>query len=96
MSKWRQFFNSLLLEKGAEKWLKDTGSRKVALVVVFKRWVPCLYAEEKDSAEEMEESKWVTVEADLGEKRWDERRKRECRGWPQVAGTSPAHKRSER
>lgn len=37
MSKWRQFFNGLLLEKGAEKWLKDTGSRKVALVVVFKR-----------------------------------------------------------
>lgn len=35
MSKWRQIFNGVLLEKGAEKWLKDMGSRKVAFVVVF-------------------------------------------------------------
>lgn len=53
MSKWRWIFNRVLLEKRAEEWLKDVGSRKV--LWFFKdRW-PWLYAEGNDSTEENNE-----------------------------------------
>lgn len=37
ISKWRQDFNEVLLEKGAEKWLEENiGSRKVFFFFFFK------------------------------------------------------------